>query len=115
MSAPFVNSSIHQCECPPGGRSGWLCGDNDTIYCNKCEGIIVRVDNLTLDEMNQIMNEGKALPKKIEVTYIDTSVKCDPHTSGVDCKAIDHSWFNHSQVGLKGGDYPPGYNGEHDR
>lgn len=42
----------------------------------------------------------------IEVTYIDTSIKCIANKPMEDCKAVDCSWFNHSQVGLSGGDCP---------
>lgn len=39
---------------------------------------------------------------------------CNSFESETKCKNPDCSWFNHSQVGLAGGDYPPGYNGSLD-
>lgn len=113
MSELYPNNVAHKCLCPRGGRNGSI--HNDTIYCGKCDGVIAHIDNLTLDEMNQLMIEGKALATKIPVTYIDTSIKCDPNTSGIGCNYNGHSWFNHSQVGLRGGAYPPDYKGELDR
>lgn len=111
MSAPLPTA--HKCECRPSGRTGFI--QNDTIYCNKCEGVIAHTEDLTLDEMNQIMIEGKALAKKIPITYVDTSVKCNAWEKISDCKAENCSWFNHAMAGLQGGDYPPGYTGELDR
>ena len=40
---------------------------------------------------------------------VETKVACDPRSSMTKCKNPDCSWFNHSQVGLDGGDYPEGY------
>ena len=108
MSAPLPTA--HKCGCRPSGRTGFI--QNDTIYCNKCDGVIAHVEDYSLDELNQLMNEGKKKARKPKL--IDTAIKCDPYSSGKGCKAPDHSWFNHSQVGLRGGDYPPGYKGDLD-
>jgi len=45
-------------------------------------------------------NKNKPKVIKIEVKYIDTSIKCQSNKPQEDCKAADCSWFNHSQVGL---------------
>lgn len=57
-------------------------------------------------------------PTKKEITNPETiTIKgktCNAFESEDNCKNPNCSWFNHSQVGLAGGAYPPGYDGSLD-
>lgn len=39
------------CECNPSSTTGYISGDNDTVYCNKCDGVIADVSELKLGDM----------------------------------------------------------------
>ena len=42
------------CECPKGGRTGWIDGDTEAIYCTVCDGVISSLDELTLDDITEL-------------------------------------------------------------
>lgn len=48
------------------------------------------------------------------VEFVDKQ-KCNSWESEDKCLNPNCSWFNHSMVGMRGGDYPPGYDGRYDR
>jgi hypothetical protein len=49
-----MSTSIHvswDCECEPSTTTGWICSNNDVVYCNSCEGVIQNTDKLTIKDL----------------------------------------------------------------
>lgn len=51
-----MSTSIHvawDCSCEPSKRTGWICSDTDTVYCNTCEGVIANTSHITVAELQR--------------------------------------------------------------
>ena len=42
------------CRCTPNTTTGWIDGDNDIIYCNKCDGVITTLDKLKMAHRSMV-------------------------------------------------------------
>lgn len=49
------------CRCTPNTTTGWIDGDNDIIYCNKCDGVITTLDKLKMADIHRLDNIQKVL------------------------------------------------------
>ena len=44
------------CRCTPNTTTGWIDGDNDIIYCNKCDGVITTLDKLKMADIQKVLD-----------------------------------------------------------
>jgi len=42
-----------KCTCKPSTTTGWIDGDTDTIYCNSCDGVIKKMTQAMIHDLER--------------------------------------------------------------